>query len=50
MADERIRLPSSGGGLLSYYEEYHSRFAFKPGYVLLFIALVIVAEVLLYFL
>jgi len=48
MADDKIRLPSSGGGLVRYFEDYKSKIEFKPHYVLAFIILVIVIELVLY--
>lgn len=48
MADNRITLPSSSGGLVRYFDEYKSRIEFKPGYVILFIVLVIILELILH--
>ncbi len=48
MADNRIQLPSSQGGLVRYFDEYKSRIEFKPGYVIFFIVLVILLEIALH--
>ena len=40
MADN-IFMPSSGGGLMRYNEEYKSSFMLKPSQVVLFIILII---------
>ena len=48
MADNRITLPSSSGGLLRYFDEYKSKIEFKPGYVIAFIVLVIILEIILH--
>jgi preprotein translocase subunit Sec61beta len=40
MADN-IFMPSSGGGLMRYNEEYNSRFVLKPSHVVLFIILIL---------
>ena len=40
MADN-IFMPSSGGGLMRYNEEYKSRLMLKPTYVVLFIILIL---------
>ncbi|MEW6062746.1 MAG: preprotein translocase subunit Sec61beta [Nanoarchaeota archaeon] len=48
MADDKIRLPSSGGGLVRYFEDYKSKMEFKPHYVIAFIVLVIIIELVLY--
>ena len=41
-------MPSSMGGLLRYFDEYKSKFEFKPGHVVVLCILVIVAVVLLH--
>lgn len=40
MADN-IFMPSSGGGLMRYNEEYKSSFMLKPSHVVLFLILII---------
>jgi preprotein translocase subunit Sec61beta len=40
MADN-IFMPSSGGGLMRYNEEYKSKLMLKPSHVILFIILII---------
>ena len=42
MADN-IFMPSSGGGLMRYNEEYKSKLMLKPSYVVLFIILIVAA-------
>ena len=49
MADNKIQLPSSGGGLVRYSEEYGSKFKIKPLHVIIILVAVVVAEVLLRF-
>ena len=47
MAQDKIRLPSSEGGLVRYSdEEYHSRFPLKPEYVIGFGVAVVVVFIL----
>lgn len=41
MANNMINLPSGGGGLMRYNEEYKSKFMLKPAHVILFVILVI---------
>ena len=36
-----ISMPSSGGGLMRYNEEYKSKFMLKPSHVVMFIIFVI---------
>ncbi len=48
MANEKISLPSGGGGLVRYFEDYKSKIEFKPHYVIVFIVLVIILEIWLH--
>ncbi|RLE42708.1 hypothetical protein DRJ16_04530 [Candidatus Woesearchaeota archaeon] len=48
MADQRIRLPAGGGGLLRYFDEYKSRFSFKPGSVIALTIIIIVLMIVLH--
>jgi len=41
MANNMISMPSSGGGLMRYNEEYKSKFMLKPAHVILFIILIL---------
>ncbi len=47
MANQGISMPSSGGGLMRYSEEYNSRFKLKPTHIIIFIIAVIAFTVLL---
>jgi preprotein translocase subunit Sec61beta len=47
MANQGLSMPSAGGGLIRYNEEYKSRFMIKPAHVVLFIILIIVFVVAL---
>lgn len=49
MADEKIRMPASFGGLTRYFEDYKSKIELKPEHVIFLIVLVIVAEVAIRF-
>lgn len=46
MVDQKLSIPSSGGGLVRYFEEYKSKFQIKPEIVVLIIILIIAFEVL----
>lgn len=48
MAQDKIQMPSSGGGLVRYFEDYKSKIEIRPGIIIAIIILVIVVEVLLY--
>lgn len=48
MAQDKIQMPSSGGGLVRYFEDYKSKIEIRPGVIIAIIVLVIIIEVLLY--
>ena len=48
MADDRIGLPSSGGGLVRYFDDYKSKIEITPMSVIITIAIVAVIEIYLY--
>jgi preprotein translocase subunit Sec61beta len=41
MANNMINMPSSGGGLMRYNEEYKSKFMIKNSHVIAFIIIII---------
>ena len=41
MANQGFNMPSSGGGLIRYNEEYKSKLMLKPSHIVLFIILII---------
>lgn len=45
MAEDKIRMPASFGGLTRYFEDYKSKLEIKPEYVLFAIVLVILLEI-----
>ncbi len=46
MADNKIQLPQSGGGLVRYSEDVKSKIAFNPWVVVIIIAVIIIIEAL----
>ena len=48
MAQPRINLPSGSGGLMRYFDEYHSKIRIKPGHIIILSVLVIVIMLFLY--
>ena len=48
MADNKIQMPSSGGGLVRYFDDIKTKIEIKPAYVIAFIVVVIVIELYLY--
>ena len=48
MAQQRINLPSGSGGLMRYFDEYHSKIRIKPGHIIILSVLVIVIMLFLY--
>ncbi len=47
MAD-KISMPSSGGGLVRYFEEYKSRIRFRPGNIVVLAIIVIIIMIVLH--
>ncbi|MFH1181645.1 MAG: preprotein translocase subunit Sec61beta [Candidatus Woesearchaeota archaeon] len=48
MAEEKIRMPATQGGLVRYFEDYKSKIQFKPGHVILMAAIVVIIEIILH--
>jgi preprotein translocase subunit Sec61beta len=48
MSDNKIRLPSSGGGLVNYGDSYKSKLMFPPYMVVVFIVFIVIVEILLH--
>ncbi len=48
MAQERVSMPSSMGGLVRYFDEYKSKFELKPGHVVILVVIVILIEIFLH--
>jgi preprotein translocase subunit Sec61beta len=48
MAQDRISMPSSMGGLVRYFDDYTSKIEFKPGVVIILCILVMVIVILLH--
>jgi len=46
--DNKISLPSSGGGLIRYFDEYKSKINFKPGHIIVLVVIIIIIEIILY--
>jgi preprotein translocase subunit Sec61beta len=47
MAVDNIIVPSSGGGLVRYSEEYKSKIQIKPEFIIVFTILVILFEIVI---
>lgn len=48
MADNKIGLPSSGGGIIRYSEDYKSKFVITPKIIIAAIIIVALIEIYLY--
>ena len=48
MADNRITMPSTQGGLVRYFEDYKSKIEFKPGHIIILVIIVMLIEVFLH--
>ena len=46
--DNKINLPSSGGGIMRYSDEYKSKFMLKPQHVMVMIAIILILELVLH--
>ena len=46
--DNRVSMPSGVGGLVRYFDEYHSKLRFKPGHIIILTAVVIAIMIVLY--
>jgi len=44
----KIQMPSSGGGLVRYFDDYKSKIEFKPIVVVICIILIIILEIYLH--
>ena len=48
MPDNKIQMPSSGGGLVRYFDDIKTKIEIKPVYVIVVIVLIIIIELYLY--
>ncbi len=48
MAEDKITLPSSGGGIIRYFEDFKSKIELKPEVIIVVIGLVVVLEIILH--
>ncbi len=48
MAQDKISMPSGMGGLVRYFDEYHSKIRFKPGHIIILCVVVIAIMIFLY--
>ena len=46
--NDRISMPSSGGGLIRYFEDYKSKISLKPGHVIVLVIAVMIIIILLH--
>tara|TARA_Y100000310_G_C20530036_1_gene737956 strand:+ start:721 stop:876 length:156 start_codon:yes stop_codon:yes gene_type:complete len=50
MAQDKIQMPQSGGGLVRYFDDYHTKIEIKPTTVIWMIVAVILIETFLHIL
>jgi len=43
----KITMPSSGGGLMRYFDDYKSKVQIKPSYVMVLVVIVIIVELVI---
>ena len=46
--DNKIQMPTSGGGLMRYSDGTKSKFQFKPEHVILLVVIVIIIQIILH--
>jgi len=44
---DKISMPSSTAGITRYFDDYKSKIEFKPGHIIILIAIVIILEIVL---
>lgn len=49
MAQDKVNMPQSMGGLIRYFDEYKSKIEIKPGHVIILIVIIIILELFLNF-
>ena len=49
MAQDKVNMPQSMGGLVRYFDEYKSKIEIKPGHVIILIVVIIIIELFLQF-
>lgn len=49
MSDNKIRIPSSGGGITRYFDDYKSSFELAPGAVIVLAVVIMVIIILLHY-
>ncbi len=47
MGNNKISMPSSGGGLMRYFDDYKSKIQIKPSYIIVAVIVVIIAELVI---
>ena len=48
MEDKKVRLPSSSGGLMQYYDDYHSKISISPWHVIILTVIVMIFIIFLH--
>ena len=48
MAQDKIQMPQSGGGLVRYFDNYHTKIEISPKFVVYMIIAVILVEILIH--
>ena len=48
MAEDKVRLPASYGGIMQYYDEYHSKISIQPIHVIILTIAVMILVVILH--
>lgn len=46
-SDSKVQMPTSGGGLVRYFEDVKTKIPIKPEYVIIAIVVVVILEIVL---
>ena len=48
MAKDNVKMPSSQGGIVRYFDDYKSKIQFKPEHVIVLVVVIIIIEIILH--
>jgi preprotein translocase subunit Sec61beta len=48
MGNNKVQMPSSGGGIVRYFDDYKSKIQFRPEHIIVLVIVVIIIEVILH--
>jgi preprotein translocase subunit Sec61beta len=48
MAQDKVSMPSSMGGIVRYFDDYKSKLEFKPGHIVIMAVALLIIEIILH--